>query len=362
MRSDVEGFLYPVVEMEACVKCGLCEEVCPLNQQTDSTTHVIYDDTVVYAVKHQNEAVRACSSSGGVFTAVSDLVLEGGGVIYGAAFDTSFKIGHRKAETSAERDAFRKAKYVQSDLKNTFSEIQGFLKAGRTVLFTGTPCQVAGLNGFLRQEYCHLITCDLVCHGVPSPKLFSDYCAFVEKKYRSKLKQYDFRPKSKGWRDYNPTASFENGEKIGGTFVLNTFIKIFFTHLAFRPACYSCKYTSFNRPADLTLADFWGVEQHYPAFDDNRGISLLLINSSKGQEAFEKIKGQFFYIKSTKQACMQQNLHSPSQPRGDRNIFWQKYVEYGFDYAAEKYGGYNRFSICKEIIKKTLKKIQLYSL
>lgn len=355
MCSDAEGFLYPVVETDACIKCRLCEKVCPLYPM-NGYTHNTTANIMVYAVKHQKEDVRVCSSSGGAFTAISDYVLKGGGVVYGAAFDASFKVEHRKAETSAERDAFRKSKYVQSDLKNTFTEIQSFLKVGRSVLFTGTPCQVAGLKVFLRKDYGHLITCDLVCHGVPSPKMFSDYCTFVERKYRSELTQYDFRSKTKGWRDYSPTATFANGIHKKGTFALKTFIRIFFTNLSFRPACYTCKYANFNRPSDLTLADFWGVEKSYPAFDDNRGISLLLVNSPKGREVFEKIKELFIYMKSTKQACMQHNLHAPTQPRGDRNLFWQEYLCYGFEFVAKKYGGYNYVSAGKEIIKKILQK------
>ncbi len=358
MCSDQEGFLYPVAEEGACVQCGLCEKACPLNLK-DKYAYGMAVETTAYAVKHHNESVRVNSSSGGVFTAVSDWVLAGGGVVYGAAFDDSFRVEHRKAETSAGRDVFRKSKYVQSDLNNTFREIRSFLKDGRKVLFTGTPCQVAGLNGFLRQEPENLITCDVVCHGVPSPKLFADYCAFVERKYKSKLSQYDFRSKEEGWRNYLPTAGFVNKMKKRGTFVLNTFHRIFFTHLAFRPACYCCRFTSFKRPADLTLGDFWGIEKSYPAFDDNRGISLLLINSAKGQEVFEAIKEQFIYLNSTKQDCMQHNLHSPTQPRGDRNLFWQEYLDCGFNYVAKKYGGYNYFSMGKEIMKMVLKRAHI---
>lgn len=390
MKADDEGFLYPFVNQLLCIKCGLCKTVCPINNKIDlskSANANGQDFPFAYAVKHKDSGVRMCSSSGGAYTAISDYVMNNGlkilhldshsndifdhnyidtidVVCYGAAFSNDFSVHHISATTATERDLFRGSKYVQSELGFTFTKIKQNLIDGKTVLFTGTPCQTAGLRKFLevsKFNTTNLILNDIICHGTPSPKLWNDYKKLLITNYKSKLKMFSFRDKEIGWKDYPIRAVFENGTIKKDTSDLRIFIKLFFTHLALRPSCYHCKFANLNRPSDITMGDFWGIEKCLPEFGDEKGVSLVLVNSLKGQAVFEQIKDSLYCKQCNTIDCAkyQHNLNQPTPRPANRDAFWQDYRKMGFNYIIKKYAGFGIAGRMKSFTVKELRRFGL---
>jgi coenzyme F420-reducing hydrogenase beta subunit len=356
MQPDREGFLYPVTDEKLCTDCALCQQICPF--QNDFSIGDNYEQPKVYAAKHRDDNVRMNSSSGGMFTAISDYILSNNGIIYGAAFDEQFRVCHQKAENTKERDKFRGSKYVQSDLNRVFTDIKDELKKGRMVLFTGTPCQNAGLSAYLRKSYENLYLCDIVCHGVPSPLLWKKYVHFIEKRHKSKLIKYSFRYKKKGWRGYNVYAKFENGKSSLNTTEVLVYANLFASDLALRSSCYHCRFTNLHRPSDITIGDFWGIEKSIPEFEDNLGVSLVLINSPKGLDLFQKISSSLYYRESNTVDCLQRNLYAPSEPSPKREQFWKDYWDRGFEYVLKRYAKDSVWmKIKSNVIKPILKKL-----
>jgi len=361
MVQDEEGFLYPYIDQGLCINCGNCTDVCAFQNERRAINN--NEISEVYAVKHKSNDVRFTSSSGGAFTAISDYILSKEGVVYGATFDENFNVVHKRQETYEGRDSLRGSKYVQSNLKQVYDQVKSDLQGGRFVLFTGTPCQVAGINSFLvkaRIDSSKLITTDIICHGTPSNKLFHDYVLFLEKKSKSKLKNYNFRSKVVGWK-HTEVATFYNGKHTYNTLATQIFKKLFYSNLCLRPSCYECRYTSFTRPSDITIADYWGVEKHLPEFTDNLGVSAVLINSHKGKEVFANLTESIYMEKSSINDCAerQTNLYKPTSKNSKRNEFWSDYFEHGFTYIAKRYGGYGIKGKTKRIIAITLRKLGL---
>lgn len=351
MIQDQEGFLYPEINTAVCIECGLCKKVCVFQKTIDHNDN--FPKPLVYALRHKDDEVMANSSSGGAFTAISDHVLEQNGIVYGAAHDEKLNTIHIRASNSEERDRCRGSKYVQSDLTDVFSMVRDDLKKSNKVLFTGTPCQVAGLNEFLSVSACetvNLLTVDLVCHGTPSPKLFKEYLSFCESKRKRQIVAYNHRPKDKGW-GHIEKAIYMNGYVDHDSSLSNAWRSIFYSHLFLRPSCYVCKYTNLKRPADITIADYWGIEKAHPEFMDKKGVSLVLINTLKGKELFESIKNSIIYIESDTERCMQKNLKTPTLCPEGRDLAWEHFKKYGFEGIAKKYGGYNLKSAFKGRIK-----------
>lgn len=304
------------------------------------------------------------SSSGGMFTAVSDLILDRGGVVYGAAFDENFTVRHQRAETRKGRDRFRGSKYVQSDLGDTFSQVKKDLLDGREVLFTGTPCQVAGLKNFLNQskvDRFKLYSCDLVCHGVPSPKIFHDYFAFMTGKYHSSAESLTFRYKPPGWRAQAMRISFKNGKKYIADAGSDLFYRLFLPNLILRDSCYACPFASVDRTGDLTIGDFWGIEKSMPDFEDEKGVSLVLVNTEKGRRLFEAVKNALIFQPSSLHDCLQPTLERPSAVSPKAGLFWADYQRHGFDFVAKKYGRSGLKTAVKTRIKKALRSFGVLS-
>lgn len=353
MENDEEGFLYPKINIEKCVECGLCKHICNFQKREVKDKEINIKE--IYAVKHKNESIRLRSTSGGVFTAISDHVFEIGGIVYGAAFDEKMKVCHQRASKKEERDKFRGSKYVQSDLKGTFYEIKNLLKQGKYVLFTGTPCQVDGLRNYLKKENNeNLITCDIVCHGTPSPLIFKEYLNFIENKNNDKVINYYCRDKINGWHTHTERALYMCGKEDYKSTSMQIYKTLFFSHNILRPACHTCKYTNLNRCSDITIADFWGIEKSMPEFDDNKGISLVLLNSEKGKKVFSSIKDDIVFRTSKLEQCLQPQLQYPSKVANTRNMFWSDYYKFGFEFVAKKYGRYNLKSRIKFKIKSKL--------
>ena len=312
MKEDEEGFLYPVTDTDLCVDCHLCEKVCPVINQNDPK-----EPLNVYAAKNPDEMVRKQSSSGGIFTMLAESVIDKGGVVFGASFNEHWAVVHSYSETKEGLAAFRMSKYVQSVIGNTYKEAETFLKSGRKVLFSGTPCQIAGLKKYLRKEYENLLTVDFICHGVPSPGVFRWYMAEEFQKLARKSKKkfsfafqsiplipevdilaseagyhiedIRFRDKKLGWKKFSfafdlsePTCDGEkNTVSLSYPLDKNPFLKGFLSDLYLRPSCYHCVFRNLSSQSEITIGDFWGINSISKVKDDDKGISALLINSTK---------------------------------------------------------------------------------
>ena len=355
MESDTEGFLYPAINQVLCIDCGMCIRVCAFQNGYDKSQNFEIPD--VYAVKHKDEKIRMSSTSGGAFSAISDKVLDDGGIVYGATFDNNWNVVHKIASNKKERDLFKGSKYVQSDLGNTYKEIKEFLKSNRIVLFTGTPCQTAGLKRFLNMKKIstdNLILCDIVCHGTPSPLIWREHVSYLEKKYNNSIIEYYFRTKVKGWHNNIQMVVFENGKKDFKSLDSQSFKRLFLLHYIIRPSCHECKYTNLSRPSDITIADYWGVENVMPEYDDNKGVSLVLINSNKGKDLFNSISNNISYRCSNIRDCIQPQLQYPTKPAIKRDEFWNDYFLYGYSYVIKKYADVNFKGAVKARLKRLL--------
>lgn len=288
MSEDKEGFLYPIIDSVKCIDCGLCEKVCPVLHPLKNEA-----EPLVYAAINNDESIRMQSSSGGIFTLLAEYVIENGGVVFGACFDRDWNVVHDYTETKEGLVRFRGSKYVQSNVGNSFSQVKIFLDAGREVLFSGTPCQVAGLKNYLRKPYPNLLTIDLVCHGVPSPDVWRKYLqetvckAYRIKKNKSAVNICDyisdikFRAKDKGWKKYSFKIEYKDGRIEINPFYENPYMNIFLSNLSLRPSCYVCPAKLNNVQSDITLADFWGVNKIDPNIDDDKGCGLLFLNNKE---------------------------------------------------------------------------------
>lgn len=308
MQSDTEGFLYPTVNQTECINCHLCEKHCPIlnNQQKK------YEPLFVYGCRNLNSNSLKKSSSGGIFELLAKTILAKGGIVFGAKLDNSNKVVHTYIDTIKNIDTLRRSKYVQSEIGNTYCKTKKVLDDGRPVLFTGTPCQIAGLQAYLKREYKKLFTVDFICHGVPSPAVWRKYLDGIEANSDSTVSQINFRDKRNGWLNYHFSYSLPTPNAnitISEARFVNPFIRGFLYDLYLRPSCHDCKFKHFNSGADITLSDFWGVWMNYPKWNDNRGASCAAINTKKGEILFNTIdKGHYEKINLTfKQAYIDYN-------------------------------------------------------
>jgi len=345
MQIDSEGFWYPKVDESKCIACGACEKACHIIHQYEPKR-----EPTAYAAYCNNELIRKESSSGGVFTPICEFVLKKGGVVFGAVFNQSLGVHHMAIDDIQDIAQMRGSKYVQSKIGTTYKEAKQFLVNGRQVLFSGTPCQIAGLKQYLKKDYENLFTVDIVCHGVPSPKVWKAYKKKVEDDKKSAIISARFRDKIRGWRMFSMVFELENQKKQIKTMDNDPYLFGFFRNLYLRPSCYDCVEKSLNRKSDLTIADYWGIEHLHANFSDDKGISLVFANSSKGKAVFEQIKSQLTWIETDIVKAAAQNhaaTHSVDM-NPNRNIFFKDAETVSFDYAFKKY--------CKEEPRIALKK------
>lgn len=305
-----------------------------------------------YIVKQKDLNSRMLSRSGGIFAAISDQVLAQGGVIYGAGMDKNFNVVHKRAVNATERDELRGSKYVQSDMHNAYRLACEDLKAGRLVLFTGTPCQVDGIKA-LCPKGCeeHLICMDIVCHGVPSPRVWNDYKAYVERKYHGKIEKIDFRNKERfGWSDHWETVTI-NGKEHDS----QVYMKMFYEHTFLREACYVCPYKNLQRISDISIADAWGVETANPEFDDNRGVSLVLINTQKGEKWFLDSLHGCDFKECALEKYMQEPLKGPFKKPDNTENVWKEYNEVSFGKFVKNHYKEPFLSVVKRSLKRKIK-------
>lgn len=287
MREDSEGFLYPHVDQEKCIDCRLCENVCPeLSPQEISDV-----DTKVYACYRSDIKKRLQSQSGGIFALLAEYTLDHDGVVFGAAFDDTWTLIHRSVDNQKDLLNLLGSKYVQSKIGYAYCCAEDYLKQGNRVLFSGTPCQIQGLKKYLQEPYENLITVDLICHGVPSPKVWKKYLNEFSRGDRL----IDFVQKDKKKKNAS-VYTFQNKGELVSEYDKNPYIKGFNQNLYLRPSCHECSFKGVERCSDLTLGDFWGLENYHPEFVDAYGISAVIIHTPKGKKAFEGIKQDCVYI------------------------------------------------------------------
>jgi len=290
MDVDKEGFLYPKVDYDLCIKCNRCIDSCPIVNKTS-----VDNNPVAYASINRNEQIRMASSSGGLFTLISKLVIDKRGVVFGASFNNKFELEHNYVDNEEELSKLRGSKYVQSKIGYSYINAKDFLDSGRIVLFSGTPCQIAGLNSYLMKPYDNLLTLDIICHGVPSPEVWRKYVEFRERAAQSSIQRIDFRQKNEGWNRYSVLFLFKNNTEYRRTLNEDLYMKAFLSDICLRPSCYNCGFKTLNRQSDMTLADFWGIENILPEMDDNKGTSLIFVNSKKGREMFDSMSNDMIF-------------------------------------------------------------------
>lgn len=285
MTADAEGFLYPSIDSEKCVSCGKCVKVCPvINVKPE-----IPFEQHAYIVQHKDEKIRKESTSGGAFTAISEYVLEQGGIVFGAAFvDNDFHVEHIGVESKEDLWRFRNSKYVQSVTYKAFPQAEKALNASRLVCFSGTPCQIEGLKAYLEKEYDNLLTVDVVCRAVPSPLVFSKYVEMQRQRYGMDAKKLSFRKKTHGYKYSTMSIEDENGNVLYSEGIdTDPYLRAFFSNICDRPSCYSCKFKKRFRASDITLWDCFTVYHFDESFDDDRGTTSVLVHTDKANEILQ---------------------------------------------------------------------------
>lgn len=321
MKEDSEGFLAPFIDNEQCVNCGLCKSKCPQNK----TEQQAFQKSV-YAAKAKSETVLMNSSSGGIFYVFAKHIIEKGGVVFGAAYRDDFSVEHIKAETLDEIKPLQGSKYVQSNTADTYVECETYLKSGRFVLYTGTPCQIAGLKSYLKNSYDNLLTIEIICHGVPSGKLFKKYINHISDKMKSPVVEYNFRSKSKNGWGLEYYVKYANNYSNVSICDNDSYYSRFLKGSTYRESCYECKYANENRVADLTIGDYWGIEKFHPDFYDKNGVSVIIVNSDVGDGYFNAVSDEIEYISSTYEnaAYANKNLLEPTKRPSERDYIYKE--------------------------------------
>lgn len=310
MVANDDGFLFPTLDSNACIDCKLCAKVCPINEQSLSKLAFNKADSAVASI-HKDDQIAQESSSGGAFSAIAQaFCIDGECVFFGAELQEDFSVVHKKAETLAELSAFRKSKYVPSSIENTYAQARNLLKENKRVLFSGTPCQIAGLKLFVGEKLCeNLFTVDFSCHGVGSPSIWKTYLANIEKRTGKKIKRFDFRAKSRSFSTYSSQCSrtiFDDGTEI--VRFKDPWFKAFVSALFKRSSCKDCPFSQPCRVSDITIADFWGIERISKNWDSGKGVSLMLLNTPKGRALYDNIAKVANVEKFSFEECLKYNV------------------------------------------------------
>lgn len=284
LKEDTEGFLYPDVHSDLCISCGLCNKVCPIESSKTDQSEIFKGQA--YCAINNNLQERLDSSSGGIFTLVAREIMSDGGMVIGCAFDEKYMAHHIAISNTNEISMLRGSKYLQSRIENTYIIAKRELDAGKKVLYSGTECQIAGLKGYLNKEYENLYTVDVLCHGVPSPKLWQQY--LKEKTNVGAIQTINFRDKTEGWKKFSVKIVGDK-KNYRENLLTDKFMQLFLKDICLRPSCYACKFKGINRISDITLGDAWGIENHLPKLDDDLGTSIVLVHSQKGSKLLEAI-------------------------------------------------------------------------
>lgn len=346
MVENNRGFLEPFVNKDLCVDCGACVSVCNSEVKRNSI-----EEAFIVKIKDCRQHLN--SQSGGAFTAISDVVLAKSGTVFGVTMDSNHEGIYSVAKTQVERDAMHGSKYMRARVGNAYKEVEAELKGG-IVLFSGTPCHVAGLLKYLKKrniDTTNLYTIDLICHGTPSVRVWRGMLKHISQDAGPVLYAVCRDKIQTGWG--GSSSTFYANKKVSS----NLFCRIFFTDLCLGESCYSCEYATKERTGDISIGDAWGVQKHNPEFFDSRGVSFLLINSPKGKELFELLKKNVSYQKVDVNLYAQKNLSEPSYPHRNIEEFWHDFDKRNFEYVIKKYGKNNIFLNYKYVFKKVVRKI-----
>ncbi len=320
MLEDNEGFSYPVVDKNLCVDCGLCEKVCHELKPYERRTPLR-----VLAVINHDENIRSESSSGGIFSIIAEQIIKDGGVVFGAKFDNQWQVTLDYTDSIIGLSEFRGSKYVQARTANTYAMAEKFLKNGRKVMFSGTPCQIAGLHHYLNKQYDNLLTVDFVCHGVPSPKVWGRYLDEVARDTNKVISSIEFRNKDNGWKLFNFKLFYTENDNtyfISSCHQQNHYMRAFLSDLILRPSCYDCKAKHGSSMSDITIADYWGISKNHPEMDDDKGTGLVFVNSDKGNAYLDLSKCKYKDTKYSDASNHNPGLGNVTKPHMNRKKFF----------------------------------------
>ncbi len=339
-----QGFLAPKIDNKLCVDCGLCGKVCP--EQNDSTLRA---EKAVYALKAPKK-IRRESQSGGAFALLAESVLKNNGIVYGAGFDSDLSVRYFRVDSTKELSNLKRSKYVQANNREMYKQVYNDLEAGKEVLYSGTPCYVAGLYNFLNAKKCsldNLYTIDLVCHGVPSPRLYKEYLELESKKANKQAVSFVFRDKKLYLNELCSKIIWDNSNAT----IVNGYLRLFHSRLGHRTSCHNCRFSAPNRVGDVTLGDFWGIEEVNARFDEHDGVSLVIVNSENGARMVDRILTDSEYLPSNKEAAIkkQPKLQKPSGKAENYEQFWEVYASAGLEKALIEFCDYN--TVCNVKLK-----------
>lgn len=358
MVEDEKGFKYPVIDQQKCVNCHLCEKTCPIINKK-----IVDNEPKAYSCYNKNNEVRSKSSSGGIFTLIASKILEKNGVVFGASFNNKFMVEHIYVEKEEELYKLRGSKYLQSIIGDSYKQAKKFLEEGRYVLFTGTPCQIEGLLSYLNKDYEKLITQDIICHGVPSPKVWNKYLEYREKEDGEIPLEINFRSKENGWKNYNLKFRY-NGHEYKNNQNTDKYMQAFLKNVSLRESCYNCSFKKINRLSDITLADFWGIEKVNPKMFDDKGTSLVIVNSKKGNKLFNSIQDEIVKEEININEAIKYNpsMITSFKPDKNREKFFEHLDNMEFKELVNKYTEKPNFvkkciSKGKKIVKRIVKRI-----
>lgn len=355
MKENDAGFKYPVIDAEKCVNCGSCVKVCAFQrdlkeEKTKSkNSNKIIDKAEIYGVKSKNANVLESSSSGGMFTELTDLFLKSGNAVISCIYNSeNYSLEYKLYTDKSDRDKARGSKYIQAEMQDIFNKGANWLRENpeKNIIFFGTGCQTSGFQKFseMKKISDRILFIDLICNGVPSPGLWRDYVNYLENKHNGKAGNVSFKDKRDGWMKPTVYLMMDDNE-----ISIKPYSDWFYGEYSLRKSCFQCPYTKINRSTDITIGDFWGIDKRIPEFYNPKGVSLVIVHSEKGKKIFDQLKSHIDYIKSDEKTCLQPRLISSAAGNSDNDNFWKDYKKKGVSYCVRKYKRKSNISLFLKI-------------